>query len=377
MKKRKQIFLASAVIATASSVIVFESFNTEETIDVVNKSTTIENLEEKLSNICVEDKSTSIVFKDFEKQYTQNFKYRFENKEKNNLTNMPIISIYTEAMKDNSFEEDMIENYIEKKFASLEMDSLKKTNEIANKFLKGKTGIPTKEELNQLSAIYSIPENLMYSLMLKESEGIVNALSHKNAKGLFQFLPETARQFGLIVNDEIDERTSIWKSADASARYLAWIFTYLHPEKDRSNLMNYKYVLAGYNAGISNVKKGGSLKIPNFKETINYVEKIIGHAKGDLYLVQRGDRLKDIATVNNVDFVSLKKMNKGITQEKLIAGRYLLINKASFDNLHVVNKGDSLYGIARTYQVDLNELMIVNNLTSNLIGIGQKIKIPF
>lgn len=373
MKKRKQIFLA-AVISAASSVIVLKSFNTEETIDVANKNTTIENLEEKLSSICVEDKSTSVVFKDFEKQHNQNFKYRLESKEKNNIPN---ISIYNEVMKDNSFEEDIIENHIEKKLASLEMDALKKTNEIANKFLNGKTGIPTQEELNELSAIYSIPENLMYSLMLKESEGIVNALSHKNAKGLFQFIPETARQFGLIVDDKIDERTNIWKSADASARYLAWIFTYLHPEKDRSNLMNYKYVLAGYNAGISNVKKGSSLKIPNFKETINYVEKIIGHAKGDLYLVKRGDNLKNIATVNNVDFASLKKMNKGITQQTLIAGRYLLINKDSFNNLHVVNKGESLYRIARTYQVDLNELMIANNLTSNLIGIGQKIKIPF
>ena len=97
------------------------------------------------------------------------------------------------------------------------------------------------KELNELSAIYSIPENLLHSLMIKESMWDMFALSNKNARGLFQFLPETAIEFGLVVNNKLDERTDPWKASDAAARYLTWIFTYLHPDIDRSNIDNYKY----------------------------------------------------------------------------------------------------------------------------------------
>lgn len=259
----------------------------------------------------------------------------------------------------------------------LDLHSLKKQNSIANEYISNKTGIPSLVELNELSSIYSLPKNLLHSLMLKESGGNLLARSEKGARGLFQFLPRTARQFGLVVNKKTDERTNPWKAADASARYLAWIFTYFHPNVERDNLDNYKYVLAGYNAGIGKVKRTGNLVIPNYKETIDYVDLIIGHARGDLYLIKRGDRLTNIALDNEVKYSELKKMNNGIKQENLIAGRYLLVNKKSFDQHHVVNKGDSLYAISRAYSVSIDELMIVNNLKGNLIGIGQKIRIPF
>lgn len=355
----KQIILTTAVVTASSIIGLNQIFNDD--IEIANMETSFPT---KMM-ICEDDLHLEI-----------NELSPF-NIDESTLDGLTMEAIDKDLPSFNNNSNNIADNYVMKDQASLSLDSLKKKNDLAEAFIKDKVNIPTLEELNELSYIYAIPENLLYSLMLKESEGNVNALSHKKARGLFQFLPSTAKQFGLIINDSVDERTDIWKSADASARYLAWIFSYFHPDVDRSNLDNYKFVLAGYNAGISNVKKGSNLSIPNFKETINYVDIILGHAKGDLYLVKRGDKLSKIAQLNEITRVDLRKMNKGITQERLIAGKYLLINKSSFDKHHVVNKGDSLYAIARTYSVSIDELMTINNLTGNLIGIGQKIRIPF
>ena len=311
-----------------------------------------------------------------------------------NIINKNVFNLYSNVSESSNFDnlylydysfEDFNQTYskptneitnVKMEKADLGLKSLESTNSIAKRFVKGKTGIPNLQNLNKLSEIYSIPRNLLYSLMLKESQGDLMAESNKSARGLFQFLPSTAKQYGLIINDEKDERINPWKSADASARYLAWIFTYLHNDKDRTNIDNYKYVLASYNAGIGKVKRNGKLFIPNIKETIDYVNFIIGHAKGDFYLVKIGDRLHKIAEIHNLDTKKLSVMNKGVSQQKLIAGKYLLVNVNKFENKHIVNKGDSLYAIAKAYSVSLKDLKMENNLTDNIIGVGQKIKIP-
>lgn len=292
------------------------------------------------------------------------------------LNNEKIQSLNKDKIK--SFNEekkiDSIEETIE---LSLTLNDLKKPSQKGIDFIEGKTKFPTKKELNELGKIYSLPENLLYSVMLKESSGDQYALSHKNAKGLFQFIPSTAEDFGLII-DGVDYRTDKWRSAEAAARYIAWIFTYFHNDKDRSDIDNYKYVLAAYNAGISNVKKSTGFKIPPFKETQEYVKYIIGHVKGDYYLVKRGDKLNKIASDYNIESELLSKINKGIKQETLIAGTYLVVNKNADEiNKYTVQSGDSLYRISKKYSVNMEEIKIANGLTSNLINIGQKITIPF
>ncbi len=286
-------------------------------------------------------------------------------------------NILNKPIEFNEIEETLfVKEEIEK--ASLDLYSLKRKNPIAIDFINGKTGVPTQEELNELSRIYQLPENMLYSLMIKESRGNINAASHKGAKGLFQFLSQTAREYGLVVNKDIDERNSPWLSADASARYLSWLFTYLHSEKNRSDIENYDYVLASYNAGLSNVKRNGKLVIPPFEETVNYVEIIKEHAKGNLYIVQKGDLLRNIIKEHDLSRAEISRMNYGIKQTNLIAGGYLYINPAEFDDLeHIAISGDSLYRISQKYGVNINEIKIANNLSNDIIGIGQRLRIPF
>lgn len=273
--------------------------------------------------------------------------------------------------------EEMFVSSVNIEQAELDLKSLKRMSPEARKYIKGREGMPSERDLNELSSIYQIPEGLLYSLMIKESNGDKNAISNKKAKGLFQFMSETAIDFGLIIGGK-DFRTDEWRSADASARYLAWIFTYFHPEEDRSLIDNYNYVLAGYNAGIGKVKNGNTLKIPNYKETKDYVRLVIGYTKGDYYKVQKGDTLYNIAVKHELTRKDITKMNDGVNQMTLIADSYLLINKSKArKNRYQVKTGDTLYKIAKIHETSVDELVIVNALTNNTIRIGQELSLPF
>jgi hypothetical protein len=63
-----------------------------------------------------------------------------------------------------------------------------------------------------------IPEDFKY-LPLVES-GLTHIVSPKNAVGFWQFIESTARQYGLEVNAEVDERYHIEKSTEAACRFL-------------------------------------------------------------------------------------------------------------------------------------------------------------
>lgn len=264
-----------------------------------------------------------------------------------------------------------------KELYSFTLKELKSPTKLGIDFIKNQKGSPSNESLNKLSEIYNLPNGLLYSVMLKESSGLAWAESHKGAKGLFQFIPSTAKDFGLITENN-DYRTDEWRSAEAAARYLSWLFIYLHKDKEKSDINNYEYVLAAYNAGLSKVKKGNKLQIPNYKETKDYIKYIIGHVNGDFYIIKKGDLLHKIAKSNKLTNSEIKKLNEGVSQQNLKAGAYLLVNKSSkYYNQYTVKKGDSLYALSVKYDVAIDDIKFANNLSNNIIGIGQKITIPF
>ena len=97
------------------------------------------------------------------------------------------------------------------------------------------------------------------------------------------------------------------------------------------------------------------------------------------YVVQKGDTLYSIANKLGTTVSELKKENN-LTSNTLQIGQILRIPTKEIyeeeENIYIVKKGDSLYSIANKYNTTVEELKRINNLTSNILSIGQVLKLP-
>ncbi|MEJ7589674.1 MAG: lytic transglycosylase domain-containing protein, partial [Ferruginibacter sp.] len=109
---------------------------------------------------------------------------------------------------------------------------------------------------------YGLPRELKYIAVI-ESNLSTGATSRVGAGGPWQFMPYTARDFGLVVNGYLDERRDYYKSTHAAARYLLALYRQMH---------DWLLVMAAYNGGPGRVytamKKSGS---KNFWDLQHYL----------------------------------------------------------------------------------------------------------
>ena len=101
------------------------------------------------------------------------------------------------------------------------------------------------------------------------------------------------------------------------------------------------------------------------------------------YIVKKGDSLYSIANKYNTTIDELKRINN-LTSNTLSIGQVLKLPSDKASNVekeentisYTVQKGDSLYSIARKYSTTIDKIKDLNNLTTNLLSIGQVLLIP-
>lgn len=109
---------------------------------------------------------------------------------------------------------------------------------------------------------YQLPHTLLHAVITAESYYDPNAVSRAGAVGLMQLMPETAKRYG--VNDSRNPQQNI----QGGSRYLHYLMKLFNNDL--------KLALAAYNAGETAVKRHGN-QIPPYKETRNYVKKVIDY----------------------------------------------------------------------------------------------------
>ncbi|MGB5260567.1 MAG: transglycosylase SLT domain-containing protein [Gammaproteobacteria bacterium] len=112
--------------------------------------------------------------------------------------------------------------------------------------------------INVLAPSYGLDANLLLALVEVESRFNPRARSPKNARGLMQLMPATARRF------EVDNIWDPFENLRGGIAYLRWLMDHYKDDLDLS--------LAAYNAGEHVVNRYGG--IPPYRETRNYVKTI-------------------------------------------------------------------------------------------------------
>ena len=118
---------------------------------------------------------------------------------------------------------------------------------------------------------YNIPDDFKYLAVIESA--LTNAVSSSGAKGIWQFMPETAREKGMEVNDMVDERYHLEKATEAACKYFI---------KAKEKFGSWTLVAASYNAGMTGISKQIELqKVNNYydlalnEETSRYVFRIL------------------------------------------------------------------------------------------------------
>lgn len=135
-------------------------------------------------------------------------------------------------------------------------------------------GQPYFTLIDNVLSQYGLPRELKY-LAVIESNLSTRATSWVGAGGPWQFMPYTARDYGLVVNNVLDERRDYYKSTHAAARYLLTLY---------GQMKDWLLVIAAYNGGpgrvYSAIKKSGSRNFWDLQyylptESRNHVKKFI------------------------------------------------------------------------------------------------------
>ena len=283
---------------------------------------------------------------------------------------------------------------------------------------------------------YNLPDELKYVAII-ESALNPTAVSRAGAKGMWQFMTNTAKSYGLEINSFVDERLDPFKASDAAARYL---------EDSYRIFGDWNLAISSYNCGPGNVNKAirrsgrrDFWSVYEFlpRETRGYVPAFVGAmyaikyskeygitpnsvqmpAQVDTFQIRKNLHFEQISDLVGIPVSELKELNPQYIQD-VIPGNskpYILRLPYNYSSAFIANEdsiythraaellnpqtlvstkpasasssstgtrisykvrsGDSLGKIAARHHVTVAQLKSWNHLRSNTIRVGQRLYI--
>lgn len=224
------------------------------------------------------------------------------------------------------------------------------------------TGKPYFNFIDRILKQYGLPEELKY-LAVIESDLKSTALSAKGARGPWQFMPGTARGFGLVVNQQEDDRIDYSRSTNAAAKYLLSLY---------KDFKDWLLVIAAYNGGegrVSNaIKKSGShnfwdLQYDLPEESRNHVKKFIATH----YIMETGNTDGNVAN-SDFNYSNLSAGNTSFTAKLTDA------EKKDLDSTEVSGRYTAEV-IARNISMDMAEFNHYNPGFDHVLSTGADYKL--
>ena len=93
------------------------------------------------------------------------------------------------------------------------------------------------------------------------------------------------------------------------------------------------------------------------------------------YTVQKGDTLYGISKQFGIPVETIKRVNS-LTSNTINVGQTLQIPTTQSTTTYTVKSGDTLYKIATQYNTTINELIELNNLSTTILSVGQQLQVP-
>lgn len=158
-----------------------------------------------------------------------------------------------------------------------------------------------------------------------------------------------------------------------------------------SSVDNNKYYIVKKGDSLYSIARRNNMTVDELKSLNNLTSNILSigqkliissgsNVPNNVYVVKKGDTLWSIANNFNVSVNDLKNANNKSNNSLSIGEKLIIPGKSTGENvsttIYIVKSGDNLYSIARRYNVTVNEIKSLNNLSSNLLSIGQKLSIP-
>ena len=223
---------------------------------------------------------------------------------------------------------------------------------------------------------YGIPEDFLYLSMIES--GLSNSRSPKNAVGFWQFLPATAKEFGLEVTSQVDERYDPVKSTEAACKYLL---------KAKSKVGSWTNTAASYNIGIRGLTRElDKQKVDSYydlllnEETSRYIFRILSIKQLMENQEKYGFNIKEdnLYPVEDVQLIAVDKTIPDLTEFAFEHGiNYKILKRHNpwlRKNSLTVNSSKKPYFI-KVPVISSNSIHAINQETDSLLINSERIRL--